>query len=288
MLILDGKALAAKRKLLIQDRVQQFRQQWGRVPCLQVLLVGQDPASRVYVRNKIKTCQELGLRSELLQLPQMTPTELRAHLQDFNQNDELDGVLVQLPLPQGLDPSIVFSDLSVEKDVDGLTYLSAGLLQAKKAPVASCTPQGIMTLLAHYQIPLAGKKVVIIGRSPIVGLPLFQLMLQAQASVTVCHSRTPDVREFTRAADVVVVAAGKPHLLGKDDFREQAVVVDVGIHGSGSGGPLRGDVRPQDLEKHLFAMTPVPGGVGPMTIVTLMENLLTLADWRRRGGFRAS
>ena len=280
MQILDGKLVAQQSKVKVAERAASFEKKKGRRAHLVVMLIGSDPASQVYVRNKVKTSEALGIRSTLLNFANLTQAELQKQIRLLNEDDGVDGVLVQLPLPKGLDAETVFSQLRVDKDVDGLTHLNQGLLQAGKQVVASCTPQGIITLLKHYHIELKGKDCVVVGRSQIVGLPMAQLLLQADATVTVCHSKTRDLRAHTQKADLVVVAAGRPHLLSKEDFKRNAVVVDVGIHGSGSGGPLRGDVKPVGLDGWLSASTPVPGGVGPMTIATLLENVMTLAEKR--------
>lgn len=250
-----------------------------------MVLVGQDPASQVYVRNKIRACGDVGFDSRVIRISAAaSPNELRDALGILGTELGVDGVLVQLPLPSGWPSQLIDELLPVEKDVDGLTSRSLGQFFLGQELVAPCTPQGVIHLLQHYQIPLQGSRAVVVGRSHIVGLPMAHLLLRQNATVTVCHSRTQNLVDHTRAADLVVVAVGKPHLLGRDDFKRGAVVVDVGIHGSGSGTELRGDVRVEGLEDWCAAITPVPGGVGPMTICTLLENTLTLANLRMANG----
>lgn len=283
MIVLDGKAVAQKRRDLLTPKVEKFRSTYGRAPHLVVVLIGEDPASQVYVRNKMKACEKVGIQSTRKAYPSgMDQKGLGRLIEELNQDEGVDGVLVQLPLPQGLDDSIVNQKLEALKDSDGLTYFSMGHLFAGKPLVAPCTPSGIMILLKEYQISVAGMRAVVVGRSQIVGRPMAQLLTMQDATVTVCHSRTKDLRAHTQAADLVVVAAGKKRFLGKDDFKKDAVVIDVGMHGTGSGGELCGDVRFEELQGWAKAATPVPGGVGPLTISTLLENTLHLAELRQQ------
>lgn len=280
MLLLDGKVVAQHVRDQLKARVQTFAGRHGRAPHLTVILVGDDPASQVYVKNKHLACEKIGMKSTVNRLPADTSQDrLEQLLRALNADDSVDGVLVQLPLPKGLKSDRVLEILAPEKDADGLTYASLGHLWAGKPFVKPCTPSGVMRILEYYKIPVAGKKAVVVGRSNIVGKPMAHLLTEADATVTVCHSKTKDVGAVTREADVVVVAAGKPLLLGKDDFKKDAVVVDVGMHGTGTG-KLCGDVRFGELEGHVGAATPVPGGVGPMTITCLLENTMTLAEKR--------
>lgn len=223
--------------------------------------------------------------SQLCQLPGTTNrAELRQQIHRLENDPLVDGILVQLPLPVHLaaDGGIDLQyELSPEKDADGFSYGNLGRLWSGQGRVAPCTPKGVMNLLEHFRISVAGKSAVVVGRSLIVGKPMAQLLLQSDATVTICHSRTPNISEITRRADIVVVAAGKQGLLGREDFAKGAVVIDVGIHGSGlAGARIQGDVRPEGLEDWLSAATPVPGGVGPMTIATLLENTMILAETR--------
>lgn len=284
MILLDGKAVAQARQILLRERVEAFKRKTGRPPGLAVVIVGEDPASQVYVKNKVKTTVALGMRSEHIELPATTPeSELLKRLSQLNDDPSIDGILVQVPLPKGLDPERVLESIRPEKDPDGLTSGNLGLLMAGKPRVSSCTPLGVMKILEHYGIEIAGRRACVVGRSNMVGKPMGQLLLMADATVTMCHSRTKDLRSHTNQAEIVVVAAGREGLLGKDDFAKDAVVIDVGMHRPTSGpfaGKLRGDVRFEELDGWVSAATPVPGGVGPMTIQMLMENTVTLAELR--------
>lgn len=279
MLVLDGKLASRARMEALKPRIQNFLQRTGRVPHLVVVVAGDHIASEVYVRNKIKSCEAVGLKSSKIALPASTSQqELNDVLDQLNEDPLVDGILVQLPLPKGLDEDEINQRLSAEKDSDGFTFNVLGRLWAGQKSVAPCTPQGVMNLLEHYKISVAGMDAVVVGRSMIVGKPMAHLLIEANATVTICHSKTKDLRKYTLAADLVVVAAGKKHLLGREDFKQGAVVIDVGMHGSGEGKGLAGDVRFSELENWVSAATPVPGGVGPMTISTLLENTVTLAE----------
>lgn len=282
MKILDGKAVAATLREKIRERGDQFASKQGQKPGLAVILVGDDPASHVYVRNKERSCEAVGFSSWVHRLPADTDkAELKKLINSLNEDSKVHGLLVQLPLPKGFDQDEVLSWISPKKDVDALTIENIGLFAAGRPRVVSCTPNGIMEILKHYHIPIEGRSAVVVGRSQIVGMPMARLLQNANATVTVCHSRTPHIRDFTQQADIVVVAAGNPHMLGREDFKEGAVVIDVGIHrvGEENGKPkLCGDVRFGELEDWVMAVTPVPGGVGPMTITMLLENTLTLAE----------
>jgi methylenetetrahydrofolate dehydrogenase (NADP+)/methenyltetrahydrofolate cyclohydrolase len=281
MLLLDGKLVSQSRRQALRPRLEKFQKQAGRAVHLAVILVGEDPASQVYVRNKIKGCAELGIQSTRYDLPTTTTqTELVSLVLRLNQDDGVDGILVQRPLPKHLDENEIFEIISAQKDVDGFSYQALGHLMAGAVTVAPCTPVGIMSILEHYQISVAGMRAVVVGRSVTVGKPMLHLLTAAQATVTLCHSQTKDLRSYTREADLVVVAAGRKHLLGKEDFKKDAIVIDVGVHGSGSGQKLAGDVRADELTEWVKALTPVPGGVGPMTITSLFENTVMLAETR--------
>lgn len=282
MLILDGKVVSQARREALKPRVERFLKEKGRTPHLVVVLIGDNTASQVYVRNKVKACESIGMKSSKIEKPaNFTQAELNQLVKDLNNDDAVDGILVQLPLPKGLSEQSILEIMSPAKDSDGFTYQALGYLWAGHPFVAPCTPQGVMSILDYYKIFVAGKRAVVVGRSNIVGKPMAHLLTEANATVTVCHSKTTNIREHTLAADIVVVAAGKKHLLGKDDFKKGAVVIDVGMHGAGDGSSgLAGDVRFDELEGWASAATPVPGGVGPMTITTLLENTITLAEKR--------
>lgn len=282
MLILDGRQVSENRRNALKTKVSAFKARFGSEPHLVVVLVGADPASQVYVRNKIKACESVGIRSTKIELPASTPQEaLNATVEKLGNDDGVDGILVQLPLPVGIHEAGFLAKMPPDKDVDCFTFEALGKLWAGKPMVSPCTPQGVMSILKHFNLSVAGLNAVVVGRSQIVGKPMAHLLTEANATVTVCHSKTKDVSSYTREADIVVVAAGKKGLLGKEDFKKDAIVVDVGMHGSGGDGKLTGDVRPEGLDGWLKAFTPVPGGVGPMTITTLLENTLQLAEYRR-------
>jgi methylenetetrahydrofolate dehydrogenase (NADP+)/methenyltetrahydrofolate cyclohydrolase len=281
MLILDGKEVSKVVRASLVPRVQRFKELTGRAPQLTVVIVGDDKASHVYVQNKKKACEAVGMSSTVYELPANTSQqELNNLLIQLDNNDGVDGILVQLPLPKHLNSEEVLEILDSAKDPDALTFRSLGYFFAGKPVVSPCTPTGVMTILKHYGLSVEGKKAVVVGRSNIVGKPMAQLLTEANATVTVCHSKTPNLSEYTKQADIVVVAAGKARFLGKEDFKKGAIVIDVGIHGSGQGGKLCGDVRFDELEGWASAATPVPGGVGPMTITTLLQNTCLLAEKR--------
>lgn len=284
MVRLSGTEVAKARRVSLRERVEKFVAKNGRKPGLAVIIVGDDPASQVYVRNKVKTTVELGLESFHYELPATaTEDELISLIEKLNHDDKVDGILVQLPLPKHIRSEKALEAILPEKDPDGLTIGNLGLLFAGRKRVAPCTPWGVMAILSHYGIDVAGRHAVVVGRSNIVGKPMAQLLLEANATVTICHSKTRNLLEECQRGDIVVVAAGQPRFLGRDAFRKDAVVIDVGIHRPTEGewaGKLCGDVRYEELEGWVQAATPVPGGVGPMTIQMLMENTVHLAELR--------
>lgn len=272
MLQLKGKPVAES----VYNQLKSQLANASSKPHLAVILVGEDPASQVYVSHKQKACENLGYKSSLIKLSSETSAqELKNKIIELNNDKSVHGILLQLPLPAHLDSSAMTNLIAPEKDADSLTTYSLGLLMSGKQIVASCTPAGIMEILKYYKIDVAGKNVLVIGRSLIVGLPLMHLLNQQNATVTVAHSKTVNVKELVKNFDYVFVAVGKPHFLKASDFKKGAVVIDVGIHRTENG--LVGDVNPQDGEGHLAALTPVPGGVGPMTIAMLMQNTYKLA-----------
>jgi methylenetetrahydrofolate dehydrogenase (NADP+)/methenyltetrahydrofolate cyclohydrolase len=282
MIILDGRKVSESRREALKAKTAALKLKYGSEPHLVVVLVGADPASQVYVRNKIKACESVGIRSTKIELPDsLNQAALNATIEKLALDPGIDGILVQLPLPKGLKESEFLDKLSPEKDVDCFTYSSLGRVWSGHPLVSPCTPKGVMSILEHYQISLEGLNAVVVGRSQIVGKPMAHLLTEANATVTLCHSKTKDLQKWTRQADLVVVAAGKKEFLGKDDFKKDAIVIDVGMHGSGLGQKLCGDVNPAGLENWVKAFTPVPGGVGPMTITTLLENTVILAEYRR-------
>lgn len=286
MLILDGKEVAKEVRASLQPRIAKFTEKVGRPPHLSVIIVGDDKASLVYVKNKKIACEKLGMSSTIHALPAATTQrELNELIHKLNLEKDVDGILVQFPLPAHLSAHEVLKLVSAEKDADGLTYASLGYFFAGKPFVSPCTPLGVMAILRHYGISVDGLKAVVVGRSNIVGKPMAHMLTEAHATVTLCHSRTPRLSEQTQQADLVVVAAGKARFLGREDFKKDAIVIDVGMHGSGLGGKLCGDVRFEELDGWVKAATPVPGGVGPMTIAMLLQNTCLLAE--KRAGLHA-
>ncbi len=281
MLILNGKEVAKEVRSSLIPRVANFFRLKGRPPHLSVIIVGDDSASHVYVKNKKIACESIGISSTIHDLPAgISQQELNSRIQNLNRDENVDGILVQFPLPKHLSADEVLSLVAPEKDADGLTYASLGYFFAGKPFVRPCTPEGVMTILQRYRISVEGLKAVVVGRSNIVGKPMAQLLTEANATVTVCHSKTKNLSDYTRQADLVVVAAGKARLLGKEDFKKDSIVVDVGMHRNGPGGKLCGDVRFEELDGWVKAATPVPGGVGPMTIAILLQNTCVLAEKR--------
>jgi methylenetetrahydrofolate dehydrogenase (NADP+)/methenyltetrahydrofolate cyclohydrolase len=276
--ILDGKALAAELRTTLAARVATLA--WR--PCLTVVLVGDDPASAVYVRNKDRAAREAGLEARTIRLPAETPqAALLATIAVLNADPAVDGILVQLPLPPHLDARAVLHAIDPAKDVDGFHPANVGLLQDGSAVLAPCTPRGVMKLLAHAGVSLNGARALVLGRSGIVGKPVAAMLLAANATVTVAHSRTRDLPAECRRAEVLVAAVGQPELVRGDWVADGAVVIDVGINRL-ADGRLVGDCAYAECAAHAGAITPVPGGVGPMTIACLLENTLLAAVSRRK------
>ena len=275
MTIIDGKAISAALKESIRQRVAELPEKYGRVPHLVVVRVGEDPASVVYVRNKEKACEAVGIRNSTIVLSETTAQEeLLSLIEALNGDDTLDGILVQLPLPKHISEARVIETIAREKDVDGFhPYNVAGLWQ-KTPHVSPCTPAGIMKLLAAIGVDPKGKRAVVIGRSNIVGLPVAKMLLDANATVTLCHTRTVDLPSVTRQAEILVVAAGRAKMVTGDMVAPGAIEIDVGMDRDPETGKLCGDVDFDSVAPIAGAITPVPGGVGPMTIACLMENTL--------------
>jgi len=277
-ILMDGKALAAETRKDISRRVAELDYQ----PSLAVIIVGNNPASRFYVNNKKKDCAECGIKSIEYALSEDTKeSELLELIARLNADDELDGILVQLPLPKGIDEKAVIAAISPQKDVDAFHAENVGHIMLGDAALLPCTPAGVMRLLDRYGIDPAGKECVVIGRSNIVGKPQAMLLLHRNATVTICHTRTRDLAEVTRRADIIVCAVGKVDFLKADMVGEGAVVIDVGMN-TRADGSLTGDVDFAAVEPIASYITPAPGGVGPMTRVMLLENTLTAAKMRRK------
>mgnify|MGYP000966330586 FL=1 len=272
-MILDGKAVSEKRLELLKEKIEES----GLYPRLATVIVGSDPASQMYVRMKHRACEQVGIGSIGIDLPADASTErvLEAVVK-LNNDPDINGILVQLPLPAGVDTGRVINAIAPNKDVDGFHPCNIGRLFSGDPLFAPCTPQGIMTILEEYRIPIAGKHAVVIGRSIDVGRPMAALLLNADATVTICHSKTGDLKEEARRADILVSAVGKARFVGPDMVKEGAAVIDVGINHD-EDGKLCGDVDFEAVKDVAGAITPVPGGVGPMTIATLMENTFKAA-----------
>ncbi|MFA5844232.1 MAG: bifunctional methylenetetrahydrofolate dehydrogenase/methenyltetrahydrofolate cyclohydrolase FolD [Coriobacteriia bacterium] len=274
--IIDGKAIAAKRRAAVAEHVRELVAR-GVTPGLAVVIVGEDPASQIYVRNKHKACDEVGIRSFQYELPQTTTQEeLLALVRELNGRGDVHGILVQFPLPAHLDEDVVIEAIGLDKDVDGFHPESIGRLVVGKDTFVSCTPAGVMVLLEESGVDLTGKDVVVVGRSNNVGKPAALLALARNATVTTCHSRTRDLAGHVRSADVVIVAIGRAEMIKGDWIREGAVVIDIGMNRT-EDGRLVGDVEFETAKERASAITPVPGGVGPMTIAMLLENTVKSA-----------
>jgi methylenetetrahydrofolate dehydrogenase (NADP+) / methenyltetrahydrofolate cyclohydrolase len=277
--VIDGKAVAEGVRERVRDQVGELASELGRPPGLATVLVGDDPASAIYVRRKREACEEVGIRSIHHEPDASIPeSELLELVAELNDSDEVDGILVQLPLPEAIDAAAVVASISPEKDVDGLTPVSAGLLARGEPGLVPATPRGVMELLAAAGTDPSGKEAVIVGRSNLVGRPLASLLLGADATVTICHSRTPDLGEVCRRAEILVAAAGRAKLVTAEMVRPGATVIDVGTNRGEDG--LVGDVDFEAVREVAGAITPVPGGVGPMTIAMLLANTVQAARER--------
>jgi methylenetetrahydrofolate dehydrogenase (NADP+) / methenyltetrahydrofolate cyclohydrolase len=276
--ILDGKTLAAKIRLELQERIPALQAKIGRPPGLAVLMVGDNPASAVYVRNKETACQKIGIASLGKHfMKDISQAELAAEIEKLNQDDRVDGILVQLPLPDGLDSIALLHQIAPDKDVDGLHPVNLGKLVRSESGLRSCTPAGVMELLAAANITLEGKKAVIVGRSILVGKPLALMMLEKNSTVTIAHSRTQDLGDVCRNADILVAAVGKAEMIKANMVKPGAVVIDVGINrieDNKGKAKLVGDVAFEEVAEIASYITPVPGGVGPMTIAMLLSNTI--------------
>ena len=273
MTIIDGKAVSAALKETIRQQVETFPEKYGRVPHLVVVRVGEDPASVVYVRNKEKACEAVGIRNTTIVLAESTTQkELLDLIKALNADDTVDGILVQLPLPEHISEAKVIETIAREKDVDGFHPANVAGLWQKTPHIEPCTPAGIMKLLSSIGVDPKGKRAVVIGRSNIVGLPVAKMLLDTNATVTLCHTRTVNLADETRRAEILVVAAGRAKMITGDMVAPGAIVIDVGMDRDPETGKLCGDVDFDSVAPIAGAITPVPGGVGPMTIACLMEN----------------
>lgn len=277
MELIDGKALAKKIRGELKLEVEKLKEQ-GINPKLAVIMVGDDKASAVYVRNKNKACNEIGIEfEEFLKDSTTTQKELIDLIKELNNRKDIHGILLQSPIPQDLDIREAFNTIDYRKDVDGFNPINVGKLSIGEDSFISCTPYGVIKMLEEYNIPIEGKRAVIIGRSNIVGKPLIQCLLNKNATVTVCHSKTKNIEEITKEADILIAALGKPKFVTENMVKEGAVVIDVGINRN-EEGKLVGDVDFENVSKKTSYITPVPGGVGPMTVAMLMNNVVKAAS----------
>lgn len=275
--LIDGKALAAQLRGEIREQAENFRKQRGKDIGLAVILVGEDPASQVYVRNKIKACEEVGVKSFSYHLPaETTEQQLVSLIDELVESDNVHGILVQLPLPKHLNERAVLAHIPPAKDVDGFCAENVGNLAMNRTTIVACTPFGVMKMLEKYGIDPKGKNAVVLGRSNIVGKPMAMLLLNADATVTVCHSKTKNLKDICAAADILVVAIGRAKFVTADMVKEGAVVIDVGMDRD-ENGKLCGDVDFEHVKDKASYITPVPGGVGPMTITMLLYNTVIAA-----------
>ena len=279
MKIIDGKALAKKMRAQLKEKLDLLRSEKNKECGLAVVLCGNDPASEVYVRNKIRACEEVGIKSYAYYLPEHTKqAEIEELVKNLASDDNVDGILVQLPLPKGIDEEAVLSLIPAIKDVDGFSDVNIGRLLLGKETLPACTPNGVIEMLKSENVEIAGKNAVVLGRSNIVGKPMAVLLLKENATVTVCHSKTVNLKEITVRADILVSAIGKPKFVTADMVKEGAVVIDVGTNKV--DGKLVGDVDFEGVKEKASLISPVPGGVGPMTITMLMYNTYEAAKRR--------
>ena len=275
--LISGKVVSEKVRLQIAEDVKSFAKETGKVPGLAVILVGNDPASSVYVRNKHKACLQVGITSYQIELPESTTEEeLLERIDALNADEKVNGILVQLPLPKHISEDKIINRISPKKDVDAFHPENVGRIVIGGYDFLPCTPAGIVELLDHYKVDISGKNCAVVGRSNIVGKPMALLLTERNGTVTLCHSRTKDLASITSSADILVVAIGKPEFLTANMVKEGAVVIDVGINRL-ADGRLVGDVKFDEVEPKVSKITPVPGGVGPMTITMLLKNTLTAA-----------
>lgn len=276
-LIIDGKAIASKVRNALKQRTEKLAQS-GLQPGLAVILVGDNPASSIYVRNKAKACKETGIHSEIYQFPSDTSQEtVLQHIQALNHDPKIHGILIQLPLPSQFDTQKIIASIAIEKDVDGFHPCNVGALSTGHARFYPCTPLGVMTLLQEFNLTIEGQHAVVVGRSNIVGKPMAYMLLEKGATVTICTSKTQNLSEYTQTADILVVATGKPQMIRAEMIQTGSVVIDVGINRL-SDGSLCGDVDFASVREKVGYITPVPGGVGPMTITMLLNNTIEAAE----------
>lgn len=276
-LILDGRNAAREEKILLQQRIQRFHSTYKRSPGLAVVLVGNDPASEIYVAHKQKACKEVGIQSFFHRFPDtLSEAELISTIHSLNDREDVDGILVQLPLPAHINSQHVIAEISADKDVDGFHPVNIGKLALQQVGYHPCTPKGVMQLLKFYDVDPKGMDAVIVGTSNIVGRPMALELLAAKATVTICHRQTKDLEKCVRSADLLIVAIGNPNIIRPEWLQPPQIIVDVGINRM-ENGKICGDIPFDAVKDKVKAITPVPGGVGPMTIVSLLENCVSAA-----------
>jgi len=273
-MLLDGKVLSQQIEENLKVRVKKIIEHAGIIPVLATILVGNDPSSEVYVKMKGNACERIGMKSLKLHLPQETTTgDLLAEIDKLNMDERVCGILLQHPVPAQINERLCFDQISIDKDVDGVTCLGFGRMSMNEPAYGSATPAGIMKLIQHYKLPVAGKHAVIVGRSPILGKPVAMMLLNENVTVTICHSRTENLPEIIQQADIVVGAVGRPEFIKAAWIRDNAIIIDAGYHKGGLG-----DIEVNKVKDRSYAYTPVPGGVGPMTIATLLEQTVESAE----------
>jgi methylenetetrahydrofolate dehydrogenase (NADP+) / methenyltetrahydrofolate cyclohydrolase len=273
-IILDGKALSKEMEANLKLRVEKIISKTGKVPALATILVGNDPSSEIYVKMKGNACERVGMTSLKVHLPEDTTTErLLLEIEKLNKDDNICGILLQHPVPKQIDERVCFDQIAIDKDVDGVTCLGFGRMSMKEIAFGSATPAGIMELIKHYKISLEGKNAVVVGRSPILGKPIAMMLLNKNATVTICHSKTSNLPDIIKQADIVIGAIGKPEFIKADWIKDGSIVIDAGYHKGGMG-----DIEINKVKDKVYAFTPVPGGVGPMTIVMLISQTVASAE----------
>jgi len=273
-IILDGKGLSKEMESDLKIRVENIIKKSGKVPVLATILVGTDPSSEIYVKMKGNACERVGMKSLKVNLPEKTTTEeLISVIDGLNADDNVCGILLQHPVPRQIDERACFDRISIDKDVDGVTCLGFGRMSMGESAYGSATPAGIMELIKHYKLPVAGKHAVVVGRSPILGKPVAMMLLNENATVTICHSKTVNLENIVKQADIVVGAVGIPEFIKASWIKDNAIVIDAGYHKGGTG-----DIEIEKVKNHVMAYTPVPGGVGPMTIATLIKQTVESAE----------
>lgn len=273
-IILDGKALSKEIEADLKLRVERIINITGKIPVLATILVGNDPSSEIYVKMKGNACERVGMTSLKVHLPGNTTTEeLLTEIEKLNNNDNICGILLQHPVPEQIEERVCFDKIAIDKDVDGVTCLGFGRMSMNEVAYGSATPAGIMELITHYKLPIEGKHAVVVGRSPILGKPIAMMLLNKNATVTICHSKTKNLPELIKQADIVVGAVGKPNFIKADWIKDNSIVIDAGYHKGGMG-----DIEIEKVKEKAFAYTPVPGGVGPMTIAKLISQTVESAE----------